>query len=935
MNDTSQNAARLSLPTGSTLRSGSHIYQVNDILSESPRSLTVSCQNERSQHGRLKFFNGASSVTLDLLEQVARLDRGGILRPVDAGTHSGHLFAVYPRLDVQSADRLVFSPETLSDHLIPQMNEVIHRFHASGLLLRDICPEHILCHKQKIAYCGLSNLTALRGGATTTGEPGYGQEEAFLSPETRQGKFSVASDYYALGITLLRLLRIPAHSSGSLEPGRVQRLQNTPYALYTLEDRILYLIQGLTLPDPKQRWGWEETRVWCAGHLIPWTQPNGRRTVYDFTDPFPVRNMLCWNRQQLARELSRDREAWTEQGVQKTCAFLTRQGIPLQTPTLSPAGTMFRCLYTLNPSLDGLRWKGEYFYDMEALLQRVERDRGYFDELCQMLRESCFSFLFQIRAGQNPQFADTAAQFAELEAWEREEAGKGANRCLMRFASDSSGRWFVVDGHSFATVKELLNHYNMDGTRLRNHSAELLRDGRFQAWVWFLNPGINLEKVRQTLSAHPNQSFFLLMSLLETMAASEEERRAIREFYLHWGEVAPLVWLERNLDRYQALSNVFRARLRKEPVLTADRSLSDLSALSAQAQADYLDFAAHTADNPFTAANAASELSDMRFLPRTKDCFFSCRWEEFSVCPAFLGWISKPISIEAVDLWLNSAANAEELRLSIRETQWRNLAGTQGVSAGDYEKECERNLASALLLLIFETFCVAFGMFRAGGFQWPFLLPLPLCVPFPLAALVWYYSKRMQVGVLIRQQRDAQSQIENIAQKRALLQTLKQSIRQEIQQHLSVTQEVSTLEEPVPPSGPSVTLSTLTLPVSYRILAFLCLLGCTTLWLMTIPAFSWHFWSAYYQDELPQELLKIVVFSGIYGVLPLLLMNRENGFFPYSFYGMMSVLYTVLATAIFRMIPIQADFLMTGIMTPVAILVGCIVIAIVMAVAGG
>lgn len=200
---------RISIPPGTTLRGKKDTYKVKNIICLSERSVTVSCSDSNNREWRLKLYNGDSSINEEIQFFLMSHSMQGVILPSDIGEYSGIRFSVYEMIDATSADSFPIAIDILVSRIIPQMAYLIDQYHKMNVLLRDICPSHILYKPDegKIAYCGFNNATLLRGKATITKEPGYGQEQSFIAPEVGNYGYSKCSDYFSLGTTILAMLK--------------------------------------------------------------------------------------------------------------------------------------------------------------------------------------------------------------------------------------------------------------------------------------------------------------------------------------------------------------------------------------------------------------------------------------------------------------------------------------------------------------------------------------------------------------------------------------------------------------------------------------------------------------------------------------------------------------------------------------------------------
>lgn len=269
---------RISIPPGTEVKGRKSKYVVENIISISDRTTTVECRDSQNRKYRLKIFDGENSIGKDSYYFFAEVKTRGLLPLVDCGEVSNNQFYVFNDYDVQSVDKQVISIDMLVQKIIPQISYVISQVHSKRYLLRDLAREHILfdANIKEVMVIGLSNFVKVSDRATSTKEPGYGQHYSYIAPEVEKYGYSPASDYFSLGTLLLSIIKgkniIQDISQDKFYEGLkygkvpgidVNHLKNTPLNMYSVEDRVAYLILGLLLPDPNQRWGYGEIKCWC------------------------------------------------------------------------------------------------------------------------------------------------------------------------------------------------------------------------------------------------------------------------------------------------------------------------------------------------------------------------------------------------------------------------------------------------------------------------------------------------------------------------------------------------------------------------------------------------------------------------------------------------------------------------------------------------
>ena len=158
--------------------------------------------------------------------------------------------------------------QELAGNVLPPIIEALQSFEESGLTHRGIRPDNLF-------YTG-SDRTSVSLGECCSAPPGYHQAAAYeplestaALPEAR-GEGSVASDLYALGVTILALVTGREPGSGK-EPAALTaaKLALGSYAALAggqrFEPAITALLVGLLCDEPERRWKLKQLRRWCDG----------------------------------------------------------------------------------------------------------------------------------------------------------------------------------------------------------------------------------------------------------------------------------------------------------------------------------------------------------------------------------------------------------------------------------------------------------------------------------------------------------------------------------------------------------------------------------------------------------------------------------------------------------------------------------------------
>lgn len=774
---------RISLPPGTVLHGQKGTYRVNNIICLSERSVTVSCSDRNNRERRLKLYNGDSSLTEEIQVFLINHAMQGVILPIDIGEYSGLRFSVYEKIDATSADAFPISIDVLVSKIIPQMAYLIDKYHKMNVLLRDICPSHILYkpNEGKIAYCGFNNAIFLRGKASMTKEPGYGQEQSFVAPEVGNYGYSKWSDYFSFGTTILSMLKgynpiesvdrkefIEQLKNGRVPGMDVGHLRNTPFELYSAEDRVMYLVLGLLILDPRNRWEYGEIRCWLNNQKIPLVQ-KGDRVQYQFDEPFKLGELKCWNEKQMAKALAASKIAWTESVFTELMTFATKQGMNViqelkeykNDNSVSSSGKIFRSIYTIDPYIDGLWWEGVKYGDTKGIVQAIQNKRLSENVASTMLKDSVFSFFEKTRSKCGMGTGVSISDLVSIEATEAGEQGKGVKRFLMLFSGDVDSRYFEFDENKYKSIYEFILKYKNDGKNLRDISSELLRSQSFQAWLWAKGMESSGREAARIASETPQQSMFFLLSLCECIEKDDSAKKLARTMFLRWGDFSPIVWLCSNVKFYDIVSETDRSLydVFKNTKFRLDNTLDELSRMGSNLVSDYQMFVSRTLDNPFILENERLDDFSYGYYPQYESGYFCGHWiNGLEVCPAFLNSVGEGIDSGELNNWLQKGEDDEIKRLNEKASTLPDFSN-DNTDEARYLSVCNRNIVCSIFMLVVAVILLLLTRHYSFGLG---VVAFAASVLFPANSLLWYAQKKSRIELWTRNKHDVQSRQSSI-----------------------------------------------------------------------------------------------------------------------------------------------------------------------------
>lgn len=748
---------RVSLPTGTILSGKKDKYTVKSIAGRSERTLTALCEDSKGRQCRLKIFDGKCSVDGPEVNRMLAVRTRGVLKPFDFGIYNNCKFWVSGNYSPESTDRQTISLNSLSSVIIPQLSYVINAFHGGKVLLRDIAPEHVLFDlpSKMICYTGFSNMALLNGGATITKEAGYGQSYEYIAPEVDAEGYSSASDYFSLGVTIFSILKGKKAFEGisreelyrELLEGRVpgidtEHLRKTPYEMYSAEDKVLYLIMGLLLPDPANRWGYGEIRCWCNDQHIPLVQ-KGRRERYQFNRCFVINNVKCWNRRMLSECLSNNIIGLGKADITRLLGFLKEQmgssnDLDMIAADGLPASQVFKLIYFLNPATNGFCWKGHRYASTDDFVKEVRNDRISLNDLQDILAHDCISYYDKCRSGIGIPVSENMDEIRELEQLEKTQSGLGANRFLMLFARKNA-RSFMIDGRDYSNVMSLLQDYSGKGVKLKERSLHIICNDSFQAWLWAKGLEESGNIAQKNVSENIGNNFAFLMTLFEKCVDTEEDKKKIRKFFLKYGDLSPVLWLINNIQHYKVISPDYQSSYEafKDAKLDLNKSVTELNDWLSSMVSEYLLFVQKTVKNPFLLENEHADESGFGYYPQYESGYFCLKWNGLlEASPAFMRAVNGTISRDAEEAWLQEGMSKEKQVLEQRKN--KIIVGDISGSS-EYLETCNKNMTASIAMIVIAAIMMLLGLKYSVGVG---ILSFAGAVLFPIMALGIYYRKR-------------------------------------------------------------------------------------------------------------------------------------------------------------------------------------------------
>lgn len=365
--------------------------------------------------------------------------------------------------------------------------------HNYNILHKDIKPSNFFFRDNSyqelvLGDFGISSLLENDGKSHRTSQartPIYAAPEMYSDVIDGVVEITPAADYYSLGITLFALWlgenplssneRVMMRQKGE---GRLPRLNELPESVRTI-------VQGLTVVNPQNRWGYEEVERWFKGEDVK----------VDLSSPFlryksfivdPDHNLVADNVHELIPLLvSNERLAigylyngrisqWLESCGNTKLATAVRDITVNRYPVDQHAGLM-SCVYTMEPTYPYKDIKGGVCDDVHAIAISV---LSYHDQYGVLLKNPNDNLFLYLEANTKCDVNRLRSYFADLDTSNPDAARIAVLRTVYEM---DPGIPFLAKSPS-ATIHEIVHAFGYGNpTEDDWHS---LTDGRLLSWMY-------------------------------------------------------------------------------------------------------------------------------------------------------------------------------------------------------------------------------------------------------------------------------------------------------------------------------------------------------------------------------------------------------------------------------------------------------------------
>jgi serine/threonine protein kinase len=223
----------------------------------------------------VKLYHAQTAPKESVIQILKQLNHPNIVTLYEYGEWQGRFYEVMEFCSGGVMSDYMPLPEAELRAALPGLIHALEHCHRQGIIHRDIKPNNLFFNhpverQPLIGDFGISSYLEQDNSIRRT-QTAANLTLDYAAPELLDGhEVSAKTDYYSLGITLLHLFLGRSPFQG-LTPNDilVTHLRGRVSLPDNLSLEFHQLLRGLTLPNMKDRWGYQEVLAWLRGENVP------------------------------------------------------------------------------------------------------------------------------------------------------------------------------------------------------------------------------------------------------------------------------------------------------------------------------------------------------------------------------------------------------------------------------------------------------------------------------------------------------------------------------------------------------------------------------------------------------------------------------------------------------------------------------------------
>lgn len=546
-----------------------HYVLIRTLSAQSGEATIYLCENQDGAQFAARLYptqEGLNGSVRDFLYHV----QSGLMKLLDHGAAEiegiPRAFEIYVYMKEGTlASHAPLDEYYIEKNVIPCMNETLHAMHEAGFLHRDVKPDNMYGDTEsndgypvKLGDFGITVSMGQEGhfsDAALSYTPGYVPAEVLGT-----AIYSPASDYYGLAVSIYYLLTGRQIFDG-LQPDEIMiRTRRGELMHYEgISKRLASLLEGLTVQDPRYRWGYQEVKAWVEGANVPVFRHIQEEKLLDPPYQLTAR-ITCSSLRELAAALA----ANPEEGRKHLYGKLLSDSLRTQYQHLASELTsicnkyfpynqnagLAAAIHLIDPYDHTLYWNGKEYRGIFTLLEQLKSEILE-EQLSDLSREILCSGILSYHYEDMISDSDLLLiQAVERDAKLHEMTA--ACELVLRLYPEPC--YQITEDVSVRNIAEYIRFLeNTDGSLKEQFYRDFNRT-YFQCWLGAIGYGVAFREWKEFFYKNgsiPKERKLVgnACQFLERICPAE--KALLRAFVIRYLKKCPEYWVKEHLDLYE------------------------------------------------------------------------------------------------------------------------------------------------------------------------------------------------------------------------------------------------------------------------------------------------------------------------------------------------------------------------------------------------
>lgn len=415
-----------------------------------------------------------------------------------------------------------------------------------------------------------------------------------------------------------------------------------------ISKRLASLLEGLTVQDPRYRWGYQEVKAWAEGANVPVFRHIQEEKILDPPYQLTAR-ITCSSLRELAAALISN----PEEGKKHLYSKLLSDSLRNQYQHLSGALTeictkvfpyeqnagLAAAIHLLEPSDNTLYWGRNAYKGIFALLEQLKKEiieERLSEESKEILASGILSYYYKDLISDHDliliQAVERDAKLHEMEA---------ACELVLRLYPEPS--YQITETVSVNNVAEYIRYLEQADVSLKDQFYRDFNRVYFQCWLGAIGYSMAFREWKEffykngTISKE-RKLVGNVCQFLERICPAEKE--LLRKFMIRYLKTCPEYWVKEHLDLYEmddTMRHIVMDNFSSRDY-TADMSVADLLDVQHELKEYMNDFRRDFLNNILLYQMTIYNVMDYRIVSKDAGAYF-VRIETGEMVP--LGWIEE------------------------------------------------------------------------------------------------------------------------------------------------------------------------------------------------------------------------------------------------------------------------------------------------------